>query len=87
MVQILTFKVPFAVPLLMISPYARVNAVDHALTDQSSIIRFIEDNWDLGRIGDQSRDALAGSLDGLFDFHRVNGQVLTLDPKTGDLTP
>jgi hypothetical protein len=24
-------------PLVMISPYARVNAVDHALTDQSSI--------------------------------------------------
>jgi phospholipase C len=74
-------------PLLMISPYARVNAVDHAMTDQSSIIRFIEDNWDLGRIGDQSRDALAGPLDGLFDFHRANGQVLILDPKTGDVAP
>jgi phospholipase C len=74
-------------PLVLISPYARVNAVDHALTDQSSIIRFIEDNWDLGRIGDQSRDALAGPLDGLFDFHRVNGQVLILDPKTGDVAP
>jgi phospholipase C len=55
-------------PLLVISPYARVNAVDHTLTDQTSIIRFIEDNWSLGRIGNQSRDVLAGPLDALFDF-------------------
>ena len=32
-------------PLLVISPYARVNFVDHGLTDQTSILRFIEDNW------------------------------------------
>src|SRR5262249_47075431 len=49
-------------PLLVISPYARPNFVDHALTDQSSILRLIEDNWSLGRIGDQSMDELAGSL-------------------------
>ena len=49
-------------PLLVISPYARANFVDHSLTDQSSILRFIEDNWNLGRIGDQSYDELAGSL-------------------------
>jgi phospholipase C len=74
-------------PLLVISPYARVNAVDHVLTDQSSIIRFIEDNWDLGRIGDQSRDALAGPLEGLFDFHQARGQAVMLDPKSGDVVP
>ena len=34
-------------PLLVISPYAKRNFVDHTLTDQSSIIRFIEDNWGL----------------------------------------
>ncbi|MEW5302291.1 MAG: hypothetical protein WDW36_005092 [Sanguina aurantia] len=32
-------------PLLVISPWARVNMVDHTLTDQSSITRFVEDNW------------------------------------------
>jgi phospholipase C len=65
----------------------RVNAVDHVLTDQSSIIRFIEDNWDLGRIGDQSRDALAGPLDGLFDFRQARGQAVMPDPKTGEVVP
>jgi phospholipase C len=32
-------------PLLVISPYARENYVSHALTDQTSVLRFIEDNW------------------------------------------
>lgn len=39
-------------PLLIISPYAKVNYVDHHVTDQTSIVRFLEDNWNLGRIGD-----------------------------------
>jgi len=43
-------------PLLLISPFVRKNFVRknfvaHAVTDQSSILRFIEDNWRLGRIG------------------------------------
>ena len=70
-------------PLLVISPYARVNFVDHSLTDQSSILRFIEDNWSLGRIGDQSYDELAGSLDNMFDWHRAAAKAVWLDPKTG----
>jgi phospholipase C len=70
-------------PLMVISPYARQNFVDHSLTDQSSILRFIEDNWSLGRIGKDSADSLAGSLDGMFDFsHRHGGHVL-LSPTTG----
>jgi phospholipase C len=55
-------------PLLVISPFARINAVDHTITDQSSILRSIEDNWNLGRIGNQSFDGLAGPLSNLFDF-------------------
>jgi phospholipase C len=70
-------------PLLVISPYARVNFVDHGLTDQSSILRFIEDNWSLGRIGDQSYDELAGPLDALFDFRHPMAKAVALDPKTG----
>src|SRR6185437_10924219 len=31
-------------PLLLISPFAKKNFVSHTLTDQSSIVRFIEDN-------------------------------------------
>ena len=71
-------------PLLVISPWAKRNYVDHAVTDQSSILRFIEDNWSLGRIGNGSTDAIAGTLNGLFDFDgRPEGQRLILDPQTG----
>ena len=72
-------------PLLVISPYAKANFVDHTLTDQSSITRFIEDNWlDGTRIGGGSFDAMAGSLDGMFDWSKGTNAVLTLDPKTGE---
>ncbi len=70
-------------PLLVMSPFARVNYVDHTVTDQTSIIRFIEDNWSLGRIGDHSFDAKAGPLDGLFDFAAARAAATMLDEKTG----
>ena len=71
-------------PLLVVSPYAKENFVDHTLTDQTSILRFIEDNWRLGRIGDQSFDEKAGPFDQFFDFsHRRPVSTLFLDPETG----
>jgi phospholipase C len=71
-------------PLLVISPYAKGNAVDHTLTTQVSITRFIEDNW-LGkkRLGGGSFDATAGLLSGLFDFDHPDVRPLFLDPVTG----
>jgi phospholipase C len=74
-------------PLLVISPYAKVNYVDHTVTDLSSILRFIEDNWSLGRIGDNSADAIAGPLTGMFNFQN-NGATaaLILDPNSGNPT-
>ncbi len=71
------------VPLLIISPYAKPNYVDHTLTDQSSILRFIEDNWYLGRIGDGSADEFAGTLLNMFDFGKKRDVRLTLEPQTG----
>jgi phospholipase C len=69
----------------VVSPYAKQNYVDGTVTDQSSILRFIEDNWATGRIGNQSFDALAGPLDPMFDFasHRV-AKPLFLDPTSGE---
>jgi phospholipase C len=72
-------------PLLVISPYAKVNFIDHQITDQTSILRFIEDNWNLGRIGNQSFDEKAGLLTNMFDFtsKRHLADKLLLDPSTG----
>jgi hypothetical protein len=73
-----------SLPMLAISPYAKVNFVDHSVTDQSSILRFIEDNWNLGHIGDQSFDAKAGSLLNMFNFTTSHyAKNLFLDPYTG----
>jgi phospholipase C len=64
-------------PFLVISPFARRNYVDHTATDQTSVLRFIEDNFTLGRIDAASGksvaqggsfDQVAGSLDSLFSF-------------------
>ncbi|MDA8035622.1 MAG: hypothetical protein M0T71_15915, partial [Actinomycetota bacterium] len=48
-------------PFLVISPYARPNFVDSTLVDQSSVTRFIEDNWGLPRLGNGAADAASGA--------------------------
>jgi phospholipase C len=72
--------------LLAVSPFSKPNYIDHHITDQTSVIRFIEDNW-LGRqrIGDHSLDSKAGSIAGMFDFNSRHKPVgnLFLDPITG----
>lgn len=73
-------------PLLLLSPYAKQNFVDHAVTDQTSIIQFVEDNWSLGTIGNGSFDAIAGSLLNMFDFQGPIVAPLLLDPITGEPT-
>lgn len=75
------------IPELVISPYAKVNYVDHAPTAQSAIIRFAEDNWHLGRIGDGSFDVHSGTIDGMFDFGHPSAQPLFVDPTTGEPDP
>jgi phospholipase C len=73
-------------PLLVISPYAKRNFVDHSITDQSSVLRFVEDNWGLGRIGGGSFDARAGSLENMFSFsprHKADDKLF-LNETTGE---
>jgi len=75
------------VPFLVISPYARTNYVDDTRISQSSVVRFIEDNWLGGqRIGQGSNDANAGSIMGMFDFNRKQlllAPPIFLDPNLG----
>ena len=73
-------------PLLLISPWSKENFVDHTVTDQTSIIHFIEDNWLGGqRIGQGSFDGIASSIAQMFDFTQKRGNSrLVLDPNTGE---
>lgn len=71
-------------PLLVISPYAKVNYVDHTTTNQTSIIRFIEDNWLNGTRIAGSFDATAGVLTNMFNFSGTpNTTPYVLDTTTG----
>jgi phospholipase C len=75
-------------PLLVVSPFAKSNYVDHTLTDQTSVLRFVEDNWLSGeRIQPGgSFDSIAGSLNNMFDFDDRNEdgpRKLVLDEATG----
>ena len=75
-------------PLLVISPWTLANSVDHTMTDQSSMIRFVEDNWLNGqRIGQGSFDTIANSIDSMFTFVLPSNCVRTLilDDNTGEV--
>ncbi len=65
-------------PMLLISPFTRTNAVNHTKLEQTSIIHFVEDNWGTGRIGDHSFDARADSLAALMDFRHPDHQQVLL---------
>jgi phospholipase C len=73
-------------PLMVISPYAKPNFVDGTLTDQTSVLKFIEDNWSLGRIGGNSLDTKAGTLTSMFDFNPKKATpAVKLDDITGQV--
>jgi phospholipase C len=78
-------------PFLVISPWAKKNAVDSTVTDQSSITRFIEDVFlSSQRIGGGSFDSIAGPLTNMFNFTNgavvPNPNVVLLNPTTGAVT-
>ncbi|HMB76443.1 MAG TPA: alkaline phosphatase family protein [Kiloniellaceae bacterium] len=76
-------------PFLVISPFAKHNYVSSALADQSSILRFIEDNWLGGaRVSAISFDNIASPVDDHFDFDKSDGgreRRLFLDPTSGEV--
>jgi phospholipase C len=74
-------------PLLLISPWAKANAVDHTLVDTTSILRMIEDRFAGGqRIGGGSFDVRAGSMLSAFDVEHPRHGRLILNPTTGQPT-
>jgi phospholipase C len=75
---------------MVVSSWAKPNYVDSTVTDQTSILRFIEDNWRLGKIGGGSFDSLANPINSMFDFTQSTPQNATpviLSPITGQVQP
>jgi phospholipase C len=56
----------FRVPMLVVSPYARKAYVSHTQYEFGSILKFIEDNWGLGRL--DTTDTRSNSIDDVFNF-------------------
>jgi phospholipase C len=46
------------VPMMVVSPYARHDYIDHTYTDHVSVLKFIEANWHLGPLTSFSEDNL-----------------------------
>jgi phospholipase C len=66
--QIDEFGYGFRTPALLVSPYAKQGYVDSTVLDSTSILRFIEDNYNLPPLAE--RDAQASGLSSAFDFTR-----------------
>jgi phospholipase C len=58
----------FRAPALVVSAFAKKGYIDSTVTDFTSILRFIEDNWELPSLAE--RDAKANSIVGAFDFEQ-----------------
>jgi phospholipase C len=56
----------FRVPLVVISPYVKPHTVGHTQYDFGSILKFIEQTFDLGSLG--TSDADANSISDMFDL-------------------
>ncbi len=55
----------FRVPMLIVAPYVKPH-VDHTVYEFGSVLRFIEDVWNLGSLG--KNDAHSTSIGNVFDF-------------------
>jgi phospholipase C len=81
-------------PMIVISPYAKQNYVDHDLSNQASTIDFVEYNWHLPSISgsfDQAEsktdkaEHVPFDLAGMFDFDSSQASpALPLSPVTGE---
>ena len=73
------------IPMMVISPWAKQNYIDNSLTDQTSIIKFVEENWSLGTLGNQSDDATTGTIENMFEFNGdKRAPAIELSPITGE---
>jgi phospholipase C len=69
----------FRVPMIVVSPYARAGYISHTQYEFGSILRFVEDNWNLGRLG--TTDVRATSMVDVFNFNQQPRKFATVKAK------
>jgi phospholipase C len=78
--QVDGFGFGIRVPLIVLSPYARAGVVSGELGEFSSVLRFIEDNWNLNQL--TRRDGEATPLLSAFDFAQTPRPAVPLPLRT-----
>jgi phospholipase C len=68
----------FRVPMLIVSPYVQPH-VEHTQYEFGSILKFVEDNWNLKSLG--TTDVRATSIANAFDFNRAPRRFKTIRAK------
>jgi phospholipase C len=69
----------FRVPMIVVSPYARTGYISHTQYEFGSILKFIEDTFDLGRLG--TTDVRAASIVDVFNFNRKPRHFVPIEAK------
>ena len=68
------------IPLIVLSPWAKTNVIDHTYNDHASVLKFIERNWRLAPLSPRSRDRLPNPAMQASSYLPVNKT-----PAVGDL--
>jgi phospholipase C len=69
----------FRVPLIVISPYAKHGYISHTRYEFGSILKFIEQNWQLGSL--HATDSHANSIADMFDFAQMPRKFTPISAK------
>ena len=75
----------FRVPLLVVSPYARRGYVSHVTHEFGSTLKFVEERFGLGSLG--QRDAISDDLGDCFDFNQSVRAFVPISPGPERETP
>ena len=70
------------IPMIVVSPYARTNYIDHTYHDHASVLKFIERNWRLAPLSKRSRDNLPNPISASANPYQPTNKT----PAVGDLT-
>jgi phospholipase C len=69
----------FRVPMILVSPYAKQGYVSHTQYEFGSIVKFVEQVWNLGSLG--TTDQRAATIDDMFDFSQAPRQFQKIQAK------
>jgi phospholipase C len=70
----------FRVPMIVVAPYAKAGYISHRQYEFGSIVRFVEDNWSLGRLGTTDGTS-ADFVNDFFDFSQKPRKFVTIQAR------